>query len=138
MAGFLFYEDYYKVGKNLPTDADKVLFYEAIFERGLTGKPLEKTGNPVTDTAFIFVESLIKANEKRREDGKKGGRPKGSKNKKPVVSLNGNVNGNANANANNNTNVNDNGNYSYSSSGRGSLEEPPPYEVYDDDGWEEP
>lgn len=105
MAGFLFYEDYYKIGKNLPTDRAKVMFYEAIFERGLSGKPLEMTGNPVEDTAFVFIESLIKANEKRRENGKKGGRPKGSKNKKPVVSLNDNVNDNVNANANDNVNT---------------------------------
>lgn len=104
MAGFVFYEDYYKIGKMLPTDSEKVLFYEAIFERGLSGKPLENTGDPVRDTAYVFIESLIKANEKRRADGKKGGRPKGSKNKKPVVSLKDNVNDNWNANDNANIN----------------------------------
>lgn len=105
MAGFLFYEDYYKIGKMLPTDSEKVLFYEAIFERGLSGKPLENTGDPVKDTAYVFIESLIKANEKRRADGKKGGRPKASKNKKPVVSLNDNDNVNSNANENTNDNI---------------------------------
>lgn len=128
MAGFLFYEDYYKIGKNLPTDADKVLFYEAIFERGLSGKPLEQTGNPVTDTAFIFIESLIKANEQRRANGKKGGRPKGSKNKKPVVSLNDNDNVNVNANVNGNDNDKD------TSSGMAPVEGSQPS---DDFEWED-
>ena len=136
MAGFLFYEDYYKIGKNLPTAEDKVMFYEAIFERGLSGKPLEKTGNPVTDTAFIFIESLIMANEKRRENGKKGGRPKGSKNKKPVVSLNDNVNDNVNANANDNVN-------NLSSSDMVPLEGDQSSDAvseveFDEEGWEDP
>jgi hypothetical protein len=136
VAGFLFYEDYYKIGKNLPTDKDKVMFYEAIFERGLSGKPLEKTGNPVTDTAFIFIESLIMANEKRRENGKKGGRPKGSKNKKPVVSLNDNVNDNVNANANDNVN-------NLSSSDMVPLEGDQSSDAvseveFDEEGWQDP
>ena len=106
MAGFLFYEDYYRVGKELPTPEDKVQYYEAIFERGLYQKPLPKSRKAAVRTAFIFIESLIAANEKRKKNGKKGGRPpkktENSENPKtsgkPVVSLNDNDNVNANAN----------------------------------------
>lgn len=134
MAGFLFYEDYYKVGKMLPTDAEKVMFYEAIFDRGLSGKPLEKTGDPVRDTAYVFIESLIRANEKRRADGKKGGRPKGSKNKKPVVSLN----VNDNVNVNDNDNVNNNVNITSSDMVPLEWDQSSDEELFSEDGWEEP
>lgn len=109
MAGFVFYEDYYKVSKQLLTDdADKLKFYEAIFRRGLYNEPFERTGNMAIDTAFIFAESLISANEKKRIDGAKGGRPKKETKTtgKPLVSVKENVNGNAKANANNNSNSN--------------------------------
>ena len=109
MAGFLFYEDYYKVGKLIASDSERVKFYEAIFDRGLYGVQFPKTGNPSIDTAFIFAESLLKANEVKRENGKKGGRPKKQKTSGlSVVSTN--DNGNANANANGNANVNSNEN----------------------------
>lgn len=106
MAGFVFYEDYYRVGKELPTPEDKVQFYEAIFERGLYQKPLPKSKRVAVRTAFIFIESLIAANEKRKKNGKKGGRPpkktENSENskttEKPVVSLNDNDNANAKGN----------------------------------------
>lgn len=107
MPGFLFYEDYYKVGKSLEDDSEKIRYYEAIFERGLYGMQLPKTGNQAIDTAFIFVESLLAANEKKRNDGKKGGRPRKQKTS-GLSMVSTNDNGNDNANDNVNANINDN------------------------------
>lgn len=109
-AGFVFYEDYYRIAKErLHSDSDKLKYYEAIFNRGLYGTPLPETGNDTIDTAFMFIETLLTTNEKRRENGKKGGRPKKTKTSGlSMVSANDNGNCNANANANTNINCNDN------------------------------
>ena len=97
----------------------------AVCEYGINGE--EPSGlNPVERAMFEAFRPQIDANAKRREDGKKGGRPKqervteetyGFENEKPVVFEDENLgfenekpndNENVNENENDNVNVNEN------------------------------
>ena len=138
----VFYRSWLDAINIMKKNSDKLRFLQAIVEYGLNGENIP-TNNDAIDLFMINVRAQIDANNKNYENGKKGGAPVGNKNAKNNRKTTGkqpknnrktnNVNGNDNGNANANANVNSNNN---TSSGRGSLEEPPPYEVYDEEGWE--
>lgn len=79
---FIFYNSFYYALKELPPE-DKSLVLDAICEYALLDKPidLEKLA-PTAKIALILIEPQLKANNKRYEDGFKGGAPKGNQNAK--------------------------------------------------------
>lgn len=131
---FVFYRSFYEGLAYLPAE-DQLATYKAIMDYAFYGTIPEAGG--VVMAMFMLAKAQIDANEKRRSDGNKGGRPS----KKPVVTEtetsgyevseiekplviesetsgyektenpkpNVNVNTNANANVNANGNVNVNG-----------------------------
>lgn len=92
---FLFYISFYEAIKELP-EKDRLKLYEAIAEYGLFGE-LKKPISGISKACFALIKPQLDANEKRRTDGKKGGRPSAEKpmvteletsgfeNEKPVV-----------------------------------------------------
>lgn len=112
---FIFYRSFYEAMSDI-NDKDKLKLYNAICKYALYGEETELTG--ISNTLFKLIKPQLEANNKRFEDGKKGGRPKnittgfedkittgykkekttGFENKKPNV--NDNVNGNYNENEN--------------------------------------
>lgn len=104
---FIFYKSFYEALEDLDIES-KVQLYDAICRLALYDEETELTG--LSKTMFTLIKPQLKANTKRFEDGKKGGRPKtkttgyekekttGFENKKP----NNNVNDNVNVNLNNN------------------------------------
>ena len=145
---FVFYRSFYEGLAYLPAE-DQLATYKAIMDYAFYGTIPEAGG--VVMAMFMLAKAQIDANEKRRSDGNKGGRPS----KKPVVTEtetsgfedseiekplviesetsgyeesenpkpNVNVNANANVNANGNANVNAKG----GSGGR--FQRPTPAEV---------
>lgn len=70
---FIFYKSFYDSIKELdPTD--QVQIYNAIFEYQFNGKEIKLNG--VCKSIFALIIPLLKVNNKRYENGKKGGRPK--------------------------------------------------------------
>lgn len=78
---FLFYISFYEAMQELP-DKDRLKLYDAITEYGLFGE-VKKPLSGISKACFALIKPQIDANEKRRNGGKKGGRPK---NEKPMVS----------------------------------------------------
>ena len=113
---FIFYKSFYESIKELDPK-DQVQIYNAICEYEFYKKESEMKG--VCKSIFTLIIPQLKANDKRYENGKKGGRPKtktkpnDNQNKTKIKP---NVNENENDNVNENVNVNDNENdniYSY-------------------------
>lgn len=105
---FVFYRSFYEALLGLD-DASALRLYHGICAYALDGELPDLDG--ITSVAFTLIRPQLDANAKRREDGKKGGRPKtsGYKNKKPVVSemkTSGYTDGKPNVNANSNDNIN--------------------------------
>lgn len=130
---FVFYRSFYEGLAYLPAE-DQLATYKAIMDYAFYGTIPEAGG--VVMAMFMLAKAQIDANEKRRSDGNKGGRPskkpvvtetetsgfEDSEIEKPVViesetsgyektenpkpNVNVNVNANANVNANGNVNVN--------------------------------
>lgn len=106
---FIFYKSFFEAIEDLDNEA-KVQLYDAICRLALYDEEIELTG--VAMTMFKLIKPQLKANTKRFEDGKKGGRPKikttgydeekttGFENKKPNNNVNDNVNVNVNLNNN--------------------------------------
>ena len=124
---FVFYASFLEAIEELDDDTQLKIF-KAISNFALKNEePQNITG--VAKAIFALIKPQIIANNKRYEDGKKGGRPKkeniktsGFENKKPVVlkneenkkpNVNANVNENVNENVNVNVNVNENENFSF-------------------------
>lgn len=109
---FVFYRSFYDAIKDLPRDVQGEI-YTAIMEYSLYGKETENL-KPIARSVFTLMKPQIDVNNKRFENGKKGGRPKGEDkpssnqsktNEKPNNNQNEtkaepNVNDNANVNAN--------------------------------------
>ena len=74
---FIFYKSFYDSIKELDPK-DQVLIYNAIFEFQFYGKEVEL--NSVSKSIFKLIIPLLEANNKRYENGKKGGAPKGNQN----------------------------------------------------------
>lgn len=102
---FVFYKSFYDALQDLK-DKDRLKVYDAICEMALNGNERNLTG--ISKTVFTLIKPQVLANNRRYENGKKGGRPKKetigySKSEtktKPNVNANANVNENVNVNAN--------------------------------------
>ena len=70
---FVFYDSFYKAMKNLNKD-EKVEYIDAMCQYSLYDITIEM--NPKIEGMFELVKPQIDANIKKREDGKKGGRPR--------------------------------------------------------------
>lgn len=106
----VFYKSFYDAIKGLEPELQAQI-YNAVFEYGLYGQTVELT--PIANTVFTLIKPQIDANNKRRENGKKGaeygklgGRPKKDNGnetaKKPLK------NPTQTPNVNENVNVNEN------------------------------
>lgn len=117
----VFYKSFYDAIKGLAPEMQAEV-YNAVFEYGLYGQTLELS--PIANTIFTLIKPQIDANNKRRENGKKGaeygklgGRPKKDngtktdekplKNPEQTPNVNENDNVNVNENENDNVKVND-------------------------------
>ena len=110
---FIFYRSFYESIKELDP-LDQVQIYNAIFEYEFYKKNNELKG--VCKSIFTLIIPQLIANDKRYENGKKGGAPKGNQNakKQPKNNLETTEkqpNVNVNVNVNENDNVNDIYNY---------------------------
>ena len=118
---FVFYESFYLALKDLPAD-EKLKAFDAISSYALYSEEPDIDG--IAKSIFILVKPQIDANNRKYENGKKGGRPIKTETKKepknnltetkqepknnltetkpkPNVNVNVNVNDNANDNDNN-------------------------------------
>ena len=114
---FVFYKSFYESIKEL-APKEQAQIYNAIFEYQFYGNEIEIKG--VCKSIFTLILPQLDANNKRYENGKKGGRPKGNQNEteekpkgnqnetKVEANENDNVNVNDNDNVNVNVDVNDN------------------------------
>ena len=114
---FIFYRSFFEAAQTLSkTEKSKLL--DAVIEYGLDQKKPTLKGS--ANGMFQLIKPQLDANQKRFENGKKGGRPK-TKNKpnknqneteiKPKINQNGTTlkpNVNVNANVNDNVNLNNN------------------------------
>lgn len=71
---FVFYRSFYDAIKDLPRDVQGKI-YTAIMEYSLYGKETENL-KPIARSVFTLMKPQIDVNNKRFENGKKGGRPK--------------------------------------------------------------
>ena len=69
---FVFYDSFYKAMKNLNND-EKIEYIDAICNYSLYYIRIEMSAQ--IEAMFELVKAQIDANIKKREDGKKGGRP---------------------------------------------------------------
>jgi len=121
---FIFYASFFDGIDKLPEE-NQLELYRAVCTYALTGELIELSS--LSEAMFSLIKPQLDANNKRYEDGKKGGRPRktsgcgesdkektsGFENKKPVVlkktkNKKPNVNENENENVNVNENVNEN------------------------------
>ena len=105
---FVFYKSFYDSIKELD-DKDQVIIYNAIFEYEFYKIEPELKG--ANKSIFTLILPQLEANDKRYENGKKGGRPKNQKETKIKPKQNQNktnIEPNVNDNVNVNVNVNDN------------------------------
>ena len=75
---FIFYRSFYEAAKEL-NQKDRIKVYDAIFELALNQNETELSG--ASKAVFIAIKPQIIANNIRYENGSKGGRKKGTKNK---------------------------------------------------------
>ena len=73
---FIFYRSFYEAIKGLPRDVQGEI-YTAIMEYGLYGNEIEHL-KPIARSVFTLVKPQIDKNNKRFDNGLKGGRPQGS------------------------------------------------------------
>lgn len=71
--GFIFYRSFHEAVKDLPADLYKEIM-SAVIEYALDGTDPDLS--PVARCAFLLIKPQIDANNRRRENGSKGGRPK--------------------------------------------------------------
>lgn len=113
---FVFYRSFYEAIKDLPRDVQGEI-YTAIMEYSLYGKETDNL-KPITRSVFTLMKPQIDVNNKRFENGKRGGRPKSEykptenqsetkdkpKNNQSETNSKPNVNDNVNVNENENEN----------------------------------
>lgn len=107
---FIFYKSFYESIKELDAE-HQVEIYNAIFKHQFEGIETDLKG--ISKSIFTLIIPQLEANNKRWENGKKGGRPKNQKKTeiKPnenqtITKVKANVNDNVNVNENDNDNVN--------------------------------
>lgn len=71
---FLFYRSFYEATKNLPAELYKEIMM-AIMEYALNGEEVDLS--PMAECAFLLVKPQIDANNRKRENGRKGGSANG-------------------------------------------------------------
>lgn len=71
---FIFYDSFREVGKDME-EKSRLAFYEAIIDYALTGELDETNLAKEIKLLFKLIKPQIDANVKRRNGGKKGGRP---------------------------------------------------------------
>ena len=107
----IFYRSFYEAMNGLDSSV-KANIYDAIFEYSLNGILIELSG--LEKTIFTLIKPQLDANNKRFENGKKGGKPKQNntetkpKRNQNVTKTEANNNVNDNVNVNNNNNENNN------------------------------
>jgi hypothetical protein len=112
----IFYRSFYEALNGLDKDV-KSNIYDAIFEYSLNGNLIDLQG--IEKTVFTLIKPQLDANNKRFENGKKGGKPKQDETKlKPKRNQNVTK---SKANNNNNVNVNENVKEEYKSFSHLSL-----------------
>ena len=109
---FIFYKSFYESIKELDAE-HQVEIYNAIFKHQFEG--IETNLKGISKSIFTLIIPQLEANNKRWENGKKGGRPKNQnkterkpKENQTITETKPNVNVNDNENDNENHNVNDN------------------------------
>ena len=70
---FVFYRSFYDALKELNSPEDRNNFLTAICEYAIEGNEIELTGIP--KALFILVKPQLDANNRKYENGKRGGRP---------------------------------------------------------------
>lgn len=70
---FIFYRSFVDAGKCIEDEADRLMFFEAIINYALDG--VEPELNGIISGMFSLIKPNIDANNKKYENGKKGGRP---------------------------------------------------------------
>jgi len=78
---FIFYKSFYDSIKELDP-LDQAQIYNAIFQYEFDDKEIELNG--ICKSIFALIIPLLKANDKRYENGCKGGRPKSNKNDEKI------------------------------------------------------
>lgn len=139
---FIFYKSFYESIKELDPQ-DQVQIYNAIFEYQFNKTEPKLSG--VCKSIFTLILPQLEANNKRYENGKKGGRPKQKETKikpknnqnktkpKPNVNVNDNVNENVNVNDINNSSSISKEIYDYAENNFGRILTP--VEIDKIDGW---
>lgn len=91
---FVFYGSFYEALSEIDDDSVRLAVYDAVAGYALTGIVPELSGT--ASALFKLIKPVIDANNKRREDGCLGGRPKtkpmvtkNDENQKPMVTKNG-------------------------------------------------
>ena len=74
--GFIFYRSFYEAIKNMD-DTTCAACFRALCEYGLNG--IEQAENPIAAAILIMAKPQIDKNNRKYENGKKGGRPKEAK-----------------------------------------------------------
>lgn len=82
---FVFYRSFAESVKNLPPEEYKKVM-QSILDYALDGKEPEQFG--IEYTVFCLVKPQIDANNKRYENGKKGGRPQKPNNNQEITKIN--------------------------------------------------
>ena len=106
-ASFIFYASFKKAAEQM-SDRNRLAFYDAISRYGIEGKEPQNLNKTVLQ-CWLLVKPQIDSNNKKYEDGKKGGRPAktsglqeqettGLQTEKPNVNVNVNENENVNVN----------------------------------------
>jgi len=102
----IFYRSFYEALKDLPAENQAEL-YTAIFEYSLNFNEVELTG--LSNTIFKLIKPQLKANNKKYENGKKGGAPNKENQNETKEEPNNNQNETkSKANVNDNDNLNEN------------------------------
>ena len=80
ITGFVFYKSFYEAVKQLQNAEDKCIIYQAICDYSFYD--IEPTLEGITAIIWTLIKPQIDANIKKRNDGKRGGAPKGNSNAK--------------------------------------------------------
>ncbi len=107
---FVFYKSFLEMAEFITDTEQKLALYEGIIQYAIRGvEPQFYENHTFAKMAFAGIKPQIDANNKRKADGKKGGRPAGKTDEKPVVIEDKNhrlKNEKPNVNVNGNVNVN--------------------------------
>jgi len=105
---FIFYRSFFEAAEPLPSK-EKLALFEAITNYALNGSLPDLP--PIAKAMFTLIKPQLDANQKKYQNGTKGGRPKTKEEPNDNLDVTkGKANENVNDNANENKNVNKKGN----------------------------